>query len=156
MGTYKQALILPIMGCVLSLLCYLLFHSSNDHGTIYINFIASSGRRRCNTEVELHIHKGSIECTIPEPAEGSEADPSETSPMLYPRRASVDYGSVSQDPMQQLYEERLSIECEEPRTPLSDEERYTMLTYQSILYYVQLIMSVLSDPPAPHQPPPCR
>lgn len=64
MHSYKQAMVLPILACILSLLCYLLFHASNDHGTIYVNVIAT--RERSRSEVTLRIRKGSVEATIPE------------------------------------------------------------------------------------------
>ena len=71
MHSYQQALMIPILACLSSLCCYLAFHASNDHGSIYINIIGGSGsggggRERRNTEVELMIRKGRVECTVSE------------------------------------------------------------------------------------------
>lgn len=65
---------IPILACLCSLCCYLAFHASNDHGSIYINIIGGGegsgggggGRERRNTEVELMIRKGRVECTVGE------------------------------------------------------------------------------------------
>ena len=57
---------LPALACILSLLFYLLFHATNEHGTIYINYVATTTRGRSNTEIELSIRKGTVGGIIPE------------------------------------------------------------------------------------------
>lgn len=64
-----------MLACSVSLAFYLLFHATNEHGTIYINYVATTTRGRSNTEIELSIRRGSVGGIIPDSALDDESPP---------------------------------------------------------------------------------
>jgi len=105
MQSYREALLVPILACAFSLGCYLLFHASNTHGSIYLAFSSSSTTRtRALSEVAVRIRKGSIEATLSDETTSLVGDTQDQSLPDYDSFKSIERASGDEESAEQSVE----------------------------------------------------
>lgn len=106
MHSYREALLVPIFACAFSLGCYLLFHASNTHGSIYLAFTnANTTRVRAHSEVAVRIRKGSIEATLSDETTSLVGDTHDQTLQEYDSFKSIERVSFDEESAQQSVEE---------------------------------------------------
>ena len=134
MHSYREALLVPIFACAFSLGCYLLFHASNTHGSIYLAFTnTGTTRARAHSEVAVRIRKGSIEATLSDETTSLVGDTQDQPLPEYDSFKSIDRVSVDEESAERSVEDghaihRYDLTC----SNLSDGVRFISIHFNNI------------------------